>query len=295
MTPDSHISEEIQYTQKIDENVNSSKIKKVVVQQSFQLTDENNVPVSNENSESPDVSKLTEQFVTHQIDTPDETSTVKVPMDMKSCSIHVSPVRVETKPQTTINKIPIQIEEPVKQATTLVQSAARLEPTPIITIQPATLVKPTPNVSLTVQPLAKVEPPPAIVPAAAPAVLVEPITTVTLAAPVDTDLPATTAESVVTHQAACKPKREQLRAGTPTALLDQSFSKTCTELYFQRDITYHKWPERKHIKVRLLCQINHQNFSIVEDNPLYDQHCNILTTDIADYIKTTRETSYIPV
>lgn len=292
MIADSNILYEIQYTQKIDEIVNISKINKVVIQQNSQQSDENNDHVSIETSESSNVSKLTEQIVNYKMDPSDKTSPVEVPLKLRSSSNSVSSVRVETKP-TTIDKIPIKIEEPVKQATIRVQSTALLEPPPIITIQPATPVKPPPNVTFTVQPVEPVEPIPTVTRAAAPVLLVEPIATVTLAAPVDIDQPATTAVSVVSHQAACKPTREQLRAST--ALLDQSFSKTCTELYFQRDITYHKWPERKHIKVRLLCHINHQNFSIVEDNPLYDQHCNNLTTEIADYIKTTRETSYIPV
>lgn len=94
----------------------------------------------------------------------------------------------------------------------------------------------------------------------------------------------------IDHAASEQPKEETV---SDASQLDQINSRI--KRFFQRDITYHKWPERKHIKVRLLCQIQMKNFTIVEDIPLYDQHCNKIIEDIANYIKTTDETSYSPL
>lgn len=66
------------------------------------------------------------------------------------------------------------------------------------------------------------------------------------------------------------------------------------ESFSKDDVKYHKWPQRKQIRVRLLSQVHQKNFSIVEDNPLYDQQCLVIIKDIADYIKTNNETSYAP-
>ncbi|CAO1358548.1 unnamed protein product [Diamesa tonsa] len=177
---------------------------------------------------------------------------------------------------------------------------------PIVTpaVQPiVTPVKPPVSIPQGITPAVMIKTPTMVTQGVTPAVMVETPVSDTQEATrkVEIDLrssskliesPVVTVKSPVhvDHEVSEQPKEESL---TSASQLDQSNSKT--KRFFQRDITYHKWPERKHIKVRLLSQIHTKNFTIVEDIPLYDQHCNKIIEDIANYIKATDETSYSPL
>ncbi|CAO1368699.1 unnamed protein product [Diamesa hyperborea] len=176
---------------------------------------------------------------------------------------------------------------------------------PIVTpaAQPTiTPVKPPVSIPQGITPAVMIKTPTMVTQGITPAVMAEtPVSDTQAAGKVEIELrsfskliesPVVTVKSPVhvDHEVSEQPKEESL---TSASQLDQSNSKT--KRFFQRDITYHKWPERKHIKVRLLSQIHTKNFTIVEDIPLYDQHCNKIIEDIANYIKATDETSYSPL